>query len=243
MKVKTLKGKSINGFTILGTHHVISDSGKKHTKVKLRCDKCGREFERNSGVDFEHIKCKCMCRPEPKCKFKYIEFEGKTYTQAELCRIHNIPEKTFANRLENGESPEEAIKAKVQKVCKCCGKTYFGTRISKFCSEECIYKNHLIENKSRKRKKRLEKGIAPRNFREFKQVKCPQCGKEFMQNRARLIFCSKKCAGNATGAKLHESALPGIIARQKQKELEQTRRILTRTLVKVSKVKAKEKYK
>lgn len=233
MKVKKLKGKTINGFTILKTHQVVSSSGKKHSKILLKCNRCGREFDRGSGVDFEHIKCKCMCKPKPKSKFKYIEFKGKTYTQAEFCRLHNISETTFGSRIAKGESPEDAVKDKVQKVCKCCGEQFEGRRNQEYCSRTCYKRAH-------KTRARRRKGIPERKLREFKKVKCPQCGKKFMQNRARLVFCSKKCAGDATGAKLHESALPGIIARQKQKELKQTRRILTRTLNKVLKARAKE---
>ena len=101
-----------NGFTILDTYTRQLINGTIVRKVLLKCDKCGREFERCSGVDFAHIKCKCMCKDqEAKTpKFKIIEYKGKQYYLTEFCRENNIPVSTFQSRLSRGMSIDEAIK-------------------------------------------------------------------------------------------------------------------------------------
>lgn len=221
MKVKKYLGKSVNGFTILDSYPVTLESGKKTRKVLVKCDKCGREFERNSGVDFSHIKCKCMCAPVKPTKFHYIEFEGGKFTLTQFAKAHSINIRTLSDRLAAGESPEQAIKDEIEKECICCGKKFLGKRINKYCSKQCRKRQH-------KRNQRRKKGIEPRNFREFKQLKCPQCGKEFMQNRGRLKYCSHECASQGTGIKLHEAAIPRILARQEQQELEKAKKIALR---------------
>lgn len=212
MKVKKYLGKSVNGFTILDCYPVTLESGKKTRKVLVKCDKCGREFERNSGVDFSHIKCKCMCAPVKPTKFHYIEFEGVKFTLTQFAKAHSINITTLSDRLAAGESPEQAIKDEIEKECICCGKKFLGKRINKYCSEQC-YK------RQGKRNQRRKKGIEPRNYREFKVVSCPYCSKEFQQNRARLTYCSKECARKANGELYHALAEPRRLEREKHRKL------------------------
>ena len=133
MKVKNFIGKSVNGFTVINTYKVILPSGATTRKVLLKCDDCGREFERNSGVDFNHIKCKCKCGYLKPKKSKFVKFElnGKVYTQTELCENYDINVNTFKSRLKNGLTVEQALQKTF--ICKCeiCHKEFTSNRPNK----------------------------------------------------------------------------------------------------------------
>ena len=179
MKVKKYLGKSVNGFTIMDTYPVVLESGKKTRKVLVKCDKCGREFERNSGVDFSHIKCKCMCAPIKPTKFHYIEFEGAKYTLTQFANAHNINIRTLSDRITAGESPEQAIKIEIEKECACCGKKFIGMRKKRYCSDKCsnyaykqIYKKRISKTKNPDRSINLIK-----LYKRDKGI-CQICGKQ-----------------------------------------------------------------
>ena len=55
MKVKKFIGQTINGFLILDTYQVITTNGKKSWKVLVRCERCGREFERTSNEIYGNV--------------------------------------------------------------------------------------------------------------------------------------------------------------------------------------------
>jgi predicted nucleic acid-binding Zn ribbon protein len=178
MKVKNFIGKSVNGFTILNTYPLELPSGKKTRRVLLKCDNCNREFERNSGVNFEHIKCKCMRAPKKKKKFVYYELNGKKYTQTELCKTHNITVGTFRSRLKCGLSLEEALQKEF--VCKCeiCEKEFIANRPhTKYCSNTCYRRA----------------GTGKGKYKQVKTFKCVVCGKEFNSIRDDAKTCCEKC--------------------------------------------------
>lgn len=178
MKVKKLLGENINGFKILDTYQVELPSGAKTRKVLLRCEKCGREFERNSGVDFDHIKCKCMCAPEKPTKFKFIEWQGKQYTQTDFCKLHKIGISTFRSRIESGMSIEDAIKKKFSLTCKLCGKPFTADRPDvKYCSTTC--RNRSAHGKGK--------------YKEPYTAKCVVCGSEFEAVKDNAKTCSQHC--------------------------------------------------
>lgn len=178
MKVKDYEGKSVNGFTILDSYSVTLLSGKSTRKVLLKCDKCGREFERNSGVDFEHIKCKCMCAPKKPTKFKYITYKGETYTQTEFCKIHDISDGTFRSRIKRGLTIDEAIQKEFTKVCPICEKEFKAKNpYTKYCSHTCA--------------KRAASGKG--QYKKPYICKCIVCEKEFETIRDDAKTCSKKC--------------------------------------------------
>ena len=179
MKVKKLIGKTINGFTILDTYLAISKSGNQTRKVKLKCEDCGEVFERCSGVDFDHIKCKCKCeylKPR-KQKFHFIDWQGKRYTQTEFCKIHDINPTTFRYRIKIGMSIEDAIKKEFEHTCEICGKKFIHTLPNKkTCSKTCqIRKTH---------------GKGP--YKKAPKT-CVVCGKIFMGVRGNAKTCSEKC--------------------------------------------------
>lgn len=179
MKVKKYIGNTINGFKIIDTYQKITPNGKKSRKVLLQCENCGRMFERQSGVDFEHIKCKCMCAPEPECKYHYLEYNGERYIAAELCKNFGIPVTTVMNRIKKGYSIEDALKSEY--ICKCqyCGKEFESKRAGKkYCSSHCS----TIASKRRRKP-----------LKEFYIAHCVVCGGSFGTNHSNSKACSDKC--------------------------------------------------
>lgn len=183
MKVKKFIGKSVNGFTILDVYAVELPSGCKTRRVRVKCDDCGREFERNSGVDFEHIKCKCKTKnggriPQEK-KYVWIFYEGKKYTQSDFCRMHGIKLETFRTRIKSGMTPGEAIQKEFNLICSVCGAPFIGSNPrNKFCSEYC-------RHRASKHKKQL---------RNLSFCSCEVCNNIFTSyepKRARC--CSEHC--------------------------------------------------
>lgn len=179
MKVKKFLGQTINGFVILDTYSKNLPAGTKTRKVLLKCEKCGRVFERNSGIDFEHIKCKCMCKSaNKKNKYHYIEFQGKKYTQTEFCKIHNICVSTFKSRIEKGMKIEEAIKKTFINECQICEKQFEASRPDKkYCCKTCA--NRAAHKKGKYKKMQIKE--------------CIVCGKKFETLRNDAKTCSKKC--------------------------------------------------
>lgn len=178
MKVKKFLGETINGFKIIDTYPVELPTGKKTRKVLLKCEKCGREFERNSGVDFEHIKCKCMCAPIKPTKYHFIEWQGKKYTLTAFCKLHDINVSTYQNRIDRGMTVEEAIKNEFRLICQICGKQFIAKRPDrKYCCTTC--RNRALNGKGK--------------YKESHKVKCVVCGKEFESLRDDAKTCSKHC--------------------------------------------------
>ena len=180
MKVKKYIGKSVNGYTILDTYVVKLSSGAITRKVLLKCDNCGREFERNSGVNFSHIKCKCKCdylKPK-KSHYNYIEYNGEKLTQTEFCKKYNIAIGTFRSRLSKGMSIEEAIQKNFVCVCEICHNEFISDRPNKkYCCKTC--ENRGVHGKG-----------------EYKTPKifiCAVCGKEFESLNKNAKTCSKEC--------------------------------------------------
>lgn len=180
MKVKKLIGQNINGFIIVDTHVVTLPSGKRTSKLLLKCSRCNREFERNSGTDLTHVKCKCMCKyhkPERQL-YHLIEWQGKQYTQTNFCKLHNINASTFQSRLEKGMSIEEAISNKFNLTCEICGNNFISNRPGKkYCCKTCA-------NRAAKKKGKYKKSH---------KAKCMVCGKEFETLRDDAKTCSKEC--------------------------------------------------
>ena len=178
MKVKNSINQSVNGFTILDTYKLVLPSGKSTRRVLLKCDNCGREFERNSGVDFEHIKCKCMCAKPKKSKFVYYELNGERFTQTELCNRYEISQSTFKSRLKRGATIEEAISGKYERVCEICGKNFKSTSYNaRYCSHACAERIAL------------GRGF----YKQPKTFTCIICGKKFESIRDNAKTCCKKC--------------------------------------------------
>jgi hypothetical protein len=146
MKVKKFINQEINGFLILDTYIKITPNGKKTRKVLVRCSDCGREFERASGVDFEHIKCKCKVKYlQPKQdRSRFIEWEGIQYRQSEFCRLHEINLETFRSRIANGETVEEAISQTLKKICPVCEKEFEGKHAQTYCSRTCMRRSTTL---------------------------------------------------------------------------------------------------
>ena len=180
MKVKKYIGKTINGFQIIDTYPKLTENGKKTRKVLLRCEDCGRMFERGSGVDFEHIKCKCKCADYGKQPRQYhlIEYDGKVYKMTDLCREKGIPTETFRVRIKNGLSVEEALSHEFTNTCVICNKE-FTSKIpnKKYCSPTCVH--------------RAAKGKGP--YKQPHIAECVVCGRNFETIRDDVKTCSKAC--------------------------------------------------
>lgn len=176
MKVKKYIGQSVNGFLILDSYVKITPAGKKTRKVLLKCEDCGREFERQSGVDFEHIKCKCKCKAPKKTNRHYIDWEGKRYTLTDICKLINMSPSTYNSRLKNGATDEEIITGKYKRVCPICNKEFLADRFTQVCcSKTC-------------QSRRGGKGP----YKNY-NLTCVVCGKEFKGSRFNAKTCSKKC--------------------------------------------------
>lgn len=176
MKVKKHINEEINGFIILDSYVKITETGKKSRKVLLRCADCGREFERQSGVDFDHIKCKCKCQPEPNHYIKYL-WNGKELFASELCRINGISEGTFSRRIKDGMTAEEALQKEFKKICPICDKEFYAKyRSKKYCGNTCL--TRAAHGKGRYKRHKF---------------RCVVCGKECEGDRFDLKTCSKEC--------------------------------------------------
>ena len=181
MKVKQYIGKTINGFQIVDTYARVNENGMTVRKVLLKCEDCGRMFERGSSVDFEHIKCRCMCADygkEPR-QYRTIEFNGEVRKASEVCREHGIEYSTFINRIDNGFPVEDALKNEFDHTCVICGKEFKSKRrIKKYCSSTC-------ENRGKK-------GKGP--YKQPHIATCQYCGGTFETLRDDAISCSRACS-------------------------------------------------
>lgn len=177
MKVKKFLGKTINGFKILDTYPVELPSGAKTRKMLLKCERCGREFERSSSADFEHIKCKCMCVPKKPAKYHFIEWQGKRYILTDFCKLHSIKANTFSSRIKRGMAVEDAIKSDFNLTCQICEKQFVSKRPdAKYCSVTC--RNRALKGKGK--------------YKSY-TIKCVACGKEFESVRSNAKTCSRHC--------------------------------------------------
>jgi hypothetical protein len=123
LKIKKYIGKSINGFIIKDTYVKMTPNNKKARKMLLECENCGRVFERASGANFEHIKCKCMCAPEPEHR-KLIEYNGKLYMKKELAKKAGVSPHVLNYRLNKGMSIEQAMQNEWEYQCVECSKWF-----------------------------------------------------------------------------------------------------------------------
>ena len=178
MKVKKHIGEIINKFKIIDTYPVILPSGNKTRKVLLKCERCGRTFERNSGVDFEHIKCRCMCAPPSRPKYRFIEWDGGKYTLTAFCNMHEINIGTFTSRIRNGMTVEEAIQKEFSGTCVICGKQFTAPRQgNKYCGKTC--RNRGCHGRG--------------EYKKAKQYICVVCGGTFESISAKAKTCSVQC--------------------------------------------------
>lgn len=182
MKIKQYIGQIINGFLILDSYKKDLPSGSTTRKVLIKCVECGRVFERNSGVNFEHIKCECKVKYKNKklkrLHEKTIEYNGEIYNQTELCKKYNIPDRTMSDWLKKGISIDEAIKREFILKCVICDKEFKSDRPGKkYCCKTC--QNRGIHGKG----KRKEPII----------TECVVCGKTFETIRDDAKTCSIAC--------------------------------------------------
>lgn len=180
MKIKKHINEIINGFKIIDSYIVELSTGSKTRRVLVECQDCGRQFERNSGVDFEHIKCKCKCeylKPK-KQKYHFIYWNGQQYTQTAFCKMFDISPSTLNQRLDRGYSLEEAIQKDLTHTCVICDKVFKHPRIGKLtCSNTCA--------------RRLAKGRGKR--KESRSGTCVMCGASFITIDDKKITCSDYC--------------------------------------------------
>lgn len=180
MKVKKYIGQTINGFKILDSYVVELPSGGKARRVLLECESCKRQFERNSGIDFNHIKCKCKCEylKERKQKYHFIEWNGQKYTETDFCKMFDIKVSTFRNRIKQGLSVEDAIKKEFTKICPICDKEFKTFRLSsRYCSQTCLRRGTHGKGK----------------YKESKITTCVICGNTFETIRDDAKTCSVEC--------------------------------------------------
>lgn len=182
MKIKTLIGQSINEFTILDSFAADSKSGNKTYKVLLRCERCGREFERCHPRDFSHVKCKCMCeylKPKPE-KYHWIEYDGERMILKDFCHKYGLQRETTSGRIRRGWTPQECIDGKhLYKIeCKQCKMIFDSeSKSAIFCSHRC----------RRRHKRNFEKLPQPQFY------SCEVCHSIFISTRKDAQCCSQEC--------------------------------------------------
>ena len=146
----------------------------------MECQDCGRQFERNSAVDFNHIKCKCKCKyknPQKK-KYHFIEWNGQQYTLTDFCKMHDINSSTLDQRLRRGYTLEEAIQKDLTHTCVICDKVFKYPRVGKLtCSSACA--RRLAHNKGKRK--------------EYRSGICMMCGEPFITLNDKQICCSEHC--------------------------------------------------
>lgn len=187
MKWKKMKGEIINNYMIIDTYSSLSKNGAKTYKVKLKCQRCGKEFEKAAGVDINHVKCKCMIKSKdnPNHITKY-NYQGSNYTIGELARNNNVPIATVRYRLKIGLPIEMAIKDSFIHTCVICGKEFEDNHYNtKCCCKSC---------KGRYNKK---KGARNPDFIALKNYECEICGKPFQSYNPKARFCSIQCRKSA----------------------------------------------
>lgn len=181
MKIKKLIGHTINGFTILNAYTGVSASGKNTYKVLLRHEQCGREFERHSPQNFDHLKCKCMCeylKPKPE-KYHWVEYDGERMILKDFCQKYGLNVHTTSARIRNGWTPQECIDGiHLYKLeCKKCG-MWFESKMPNrnFCSKTCERRN-----------------IRGFNVPQSAFHVCDVCHSIFVSTRKDAKCCSQEC--------------------------------------------------
>lgn len=151
---------------ILGTFE--SDTKDKNVKLKVKCEKCGREFVTTHKQ--KHYVCKhCKTYVDTKSIDIKCEICGKVFTtahkNAKYCSTKCSNEAYYRKR------------GTIQK-CEICGKEFYARdKKQRFCSVECRRESRMHSTYH---------GCA-------KTFVCPTCGKVFESNNYNAIYCSKEC--------------------------------------------------
>ena len=155
----------------------MTPNNKKTRKMLLECENCGRVFERASGADFEHIKCKCMCAPEPEHR-KLIEYNGKLYMKKELAKKAGVSPHVLNYRLNKGMSIEQAMQNEWEYRCVECSKWFKSPKLdAKYCSDRCRNRQH--------------KNAKP--MIQLEMTNCIVCNRLFIKKRSGCRTCSQEC--------------------------------------------------
>lgn len=137
-------GDAIQGFTLLE---------RRDHKLLVRCNECGRVYEKHYPTEYSHYKCECMKPPpKPPRQFVLIAFEGKTQNATEWAREKKISRETIVKRFRAGLPLEEVFKPyrKQARECLYCGKSFMPNRCDqKYCCYECSDKAKYGEEQKR----------------------------------------------------------------------------------------------
>lgn len=122
------------------------------------------------------------------CPYCGKEFESshrtKKFCSADCCNKHYK---------ELGRSKRAAEKVGSTIECEWCGKEFIATSVrSKYCSKEC-------------REKAMHQQAKEERLERKKKKSCTICGKPLGEYHSNL-YCSKKCAYEATKRRLRENA-------------------------------------
>jgi len=153
-----------------------------------KCEWCGKEFEPNKFAVSRQKFCSDKCRrrwryynpkhPEQTCRYCGKKFVPKGLDRTTYCSRQCA---WADKRKPKIKKPKPII------TCVICGKQFKGkTKQQKYCSDEC--------RKEKKRQDARKYAEAKRKLVN-KQVKCKECGKEFVPEygNKRREFCSKLC--------------------------------------------------
>jgi len=83
--------------------------------------------------------------------------EKKTTEARQNCKRNNIKYTTYASRIKNGYTEDEAVNGAVA-ICECCGSEYRRfNKNQKYCSEECKHKKVLEQKRNYRLRKKENK--------------------------------------------------------------------------------------
>ena len=202
-------------YTVLGRYI------NKRSKIKMKHNVCGKEWEPNAGAFLGGTRCPiCAIKKGSEKKNKRIKSncawcnKSIEIPKAKYKESGNCCSKSCAIKFRNSKNPKS-----FEVKCELCGKefTTFASRVKKgqgrFCSRECFGKFSAEQNESwrhfhtEKAAKNREKYYEKIHSGEIKKVAwnkhddvkktCRNCKKEFVvsyRDRDVYNYCSKECS-------------------------------------------------
>lgn len=162
---------------------------------KVKCDYCGKEFERR-GV-LERNFCSAACRVAWHRKQKgYPKTEhvcvlcGKTFQRTKGYK----PKELYCDECSQAKQKEESARRMETRICERCGKEFKTAR--KYQPKH----NYCSECKAERRRERNAPKVP-----DLVSVVCSYCGETFLRRRDRVRprnYCSSACKAAYTRAKM-----------------------------------------
>ncbi len=165
-------------------------SWRRHYKPRgaiVRCETCGKEFQRKNGAAKNCPECRAKLKAEggkpkeekacPACQKKFLPTRKSQMYCSTRCATKEYKKKWYIEKKRSIIAPAPLAKVKPQEIkprtCIFCGKTFTPSKgWARICSPECV-----------------------RKYQESKLVEktCPYCKKVFKAKKSTQKFCSRAC--------------------------------------------------